>query len=567
MIWYNETTDLFMKRGYLRPQQTIQEKLHEMAEHSTNILGKGSDYYNRLMYHFQEGNFIIPTPVWKNFFKESNETAISCFGVMIEDTVESIVLKASEVALQNKIGGGSSGSFQKVRRRGSRIGEDGFSNGSVSMMSIYQEISNVISQPNRRGHFSATQDIEHGDAYEFMDARTDGHKLQDISTGVKISDAFMQKVLDGDEDAGRKLRRLVRAKFETGFHYCFFTDNVNNNTVDVYKEKGKIINHSNMCQEIALPNSPEETFVCNLLGMNVVNFDKWKDTDAVEIGIYFMDSMLQDFLEKMKRKKYENEDYYNVLYKPAVTFVENHMAMGMGQSGLHSYLQSKMISFDSIQGRAYNKIIAKTIKEQAYKASEKMALEYGKAKLLQEDKYKRRHTTLLAVAPNTSSSFIMGINVNGFEGVQSQSIEPYVSNYFVKDVAKVRKSFKNPYLQNLLEQKGKNTEDVWKSVLKNDGSVQHLDFLTSEEKDVFKTFIEIPQTSIIELASDRQKSIDQSQSLNLMVGSDTEPDEVIYWILKAWKMGIKNLYYQLNVSSAQQFTNERSKNECSSCAG
>lgn len=559
MEWYNDISKLFMSRGYLRKDQTIEEKIEEMADHSTNILKLGEEYKQKLIKYLTRGYYVVPTPVWKNFNASTTETPISCFGVFIEDTVESIILKAAEVALQNKIGGGSSGTFQDVRERGAKIGTEGFSNGSVSMTQIYQTVSGVISQPNRRGHFSATQDIEHGDAFEFMGARTEGHAIQDLSTGLKASDEFMLKVLSGDVESVEKFRRLIKARYETGFHYLFFTDTVNNNTVDVYKDKKYRIHHSNMCQEICLPNSKDETFVCNLLGMNLELFDEWKDTDAVEIGIYFMDSMLQDFISKMKLKKQENEDYYNVLYKPAVTFAERHMSMGMGASGLHSYFQSKNISFDSIMGRALNKKIFKTIHDQAYKASEKMAIEYGKPEMLREDKYKRRHCTLLAVAPNTSSSFIMG--------QQSQSIEPMVSNYYVKDVAKTRISFRNPYLVDLLESKGKNTEDVWLSILKNEGSVRELDFLTEDEKSVFRTFIEIPQMSIIEMASDRQKFIDQSQSLNIMVGKDTSPDEVAYWILKAWKLGIKTLYYQLNVNSAQDFTNKRAKSECDSCAG
>lgn len=483
----------------------------------------------------------------------------NCFGVYIEDTVESIVLKSAEVALQNKIGGGSSGTFVEIRPRGSKIASEGFSNGSVSMMGIYQAVSSTISQPNRRGHFSATQSIEHGDSEEFMASRTEGHLIQDLSTGVTISDNFMNKLLSGDEETLQKFKKLIKARYETGFHYVFFEDTVNNNTVDVYRDKNYRIHHSNMCQEIALPNSKDETFVCNLLGMNLVKFDEWKDTDAIEIGIYFMDSMLTDFIDKMRLKRDQNEEYYNILYKPAVTFAERHRSMGMGASGFHSFLQSKNVAFDSLLGRSYNKLIFKTIHDQAYKASEKMALEYGKPEMLREDKYKRRHCTLLAIAPNTSSSFIVG--------QQSQSIEPMVSNYYVKDVAKTRISFRNPYLKKLLTEKGENNEDTWLSILKNEGSVKHLDFLTDDEKDIFKTFIEIPQLSIIEMASDRQKFVDQSQSLNLMVGSDTTPDEVAYWVIKAWKLGIKTLYYQLNVNSAQDFTNKRTNGECASCAG
>ena len=209
-------------------------------------------------------------------------------------------------------------------------------------------------------------------------------------------------------------------------------------------------------------------------------------------------------------------------------------------------------------GRAIDLQSQKLIEKQAYEASEKMALGYGKPEMLKEDKYKRRHTTLLAIAPNTSSAFIMGQS--------SQSIEPIVSNYYIKDVAKVRMSFRNPYLEKLLIEKGYNTEEVWNSILRNEGSVQHLEFLTKEEKEVFKTFIEMDQMDLIEMAARRQKHIDQSQSLNIMVGKNTTPDEVAYMIIKAWKLGIKTLYYQLNVNSAQDFTNKRSKDECESCS-
>jgi len=290
--------------------------------------------------------------------------------------------------------------------------------------------------------------------------------------------------------------------------------------------------------------------------MNLELVDYWEDTDAVEVGVYFMDSMLMDFLNKMELKKQENEEYYNVLYKPSVTFVENYLALGMGQSGLHSYLQSKGIAFHSLEGRVHSTRLAKLIQEKAIKASEKMAQEYGRAKIFEGTDIKQRHSTLTAVAPNTSSSFILNM--------QSQSIEPYVSNYYVKDVVNVKTEIKNPYLKKLLKEKGKDTEEVWMSILKNSGSVQHLDFLSDHEKDVFKTFLEIPQDWILEVAGNRQRYICQSQSLNIMVGKNVDPDEVVYLILKAWKLGVKTLYYQLNVSQAQEFTKER---ECVACAG
>lgn len=548
MNWYNSTTDLFMKRGYLRNGQSIEEKIDEISAHAENILKK-EGFAERLKGYLRKGYYIVPTPVWKNFNPVSKESAISCFGVYIDDSVESILLKAAEVGMQNKIGGGSSGYFGKVRHRGAPIGEEGASNGSVSMMEIYQTVSDVISQPNRRGHFSATQDIEHFDADEFLRLRSEGHPIQNLSFSVSISDDFMIKLLEGDDKNIDKLQKIVKCRYETGFPYIFFKDTVNRNTVDVYKDKGLTMHHSNMCHEICLPNTVDETFVCNLLGMNIEKFDEWVDTDAIEVGIYFMDAMLTDFIDK-------NRD--NFLMQPAVRFAERHRAMGMGASGYHNYLQSKNIPFESLAAKFENTRIFKNIHEKAYRASEKMALEYGKPEILKEEKYNRRHTTLLAVAPNTSSSFIME--------QQSQSIELNVSNYYVKDVAKTRIAVKNKYLEKLLKEKGYNTEEIWDSILINKGSVQHLSFLSKEEKSVFKTFGETSQLEILIQCSSRQKWIDQSQSLNLMVPENTSPDEVAYLIIKAWQLGVKTLYYQLNVSASQEFS-RKSIIECESCAG
>ena len=554
--WYTPVVKKFMSRGYFNEGKDIKETVKDIAKHSAKVLGKGKEYQDKLEDYIKKGFYVIPTPVWKNFNSESNASPISCFGVYIEDSVESIVMKSAEVAMQNKIGGGTSGTFQAVRPRGSKISGGGKSNGSVSFMEIYQSISSVISQPNRRGHFSATLPIEHDDFDEFIGAMRDEHPIQSLSIGVSITDDFMKSVLEGDKKAQDKMKKLVKAKYETGYPYIFFHDTCNRDKPEIFKLKDKIINHSNMCQEIMLPNSKYETFVCCLLGMNLELVDYWEDTDAVEVGVYFMDSMLMDFLNKMELKKQENEEYYNVLYKPSVTFVENYLALGMGQSGLHSYLQSKGIAFHSLEGRVHSTRLAKLIQEKAIKASEKMAQEYGRAKIFEGTDIKQRHSTLTAVAPNTSSSFILNM--------QSQSIEPYVSNYYVKDVVNVKTEIKNPYLKKLLKGKGKDTEEVWMSILKNSGSVQHLDFLSDHEKDVFKTFLEIPQDWILEVAGNRQRYICQSQSLNIMVGKNVDPDEVVYLILKAWKLGVKTLYYQLNVSQAQEFTKER---ECVACAG
>lgn len=554
--WYTKNTHLFMSSGYLNEGKDINETIYDIAEHAATILGKGSEFRDKLEQYIRNGWYIVPTPVWKNFNKYSKASPISCFGVVVDDTVESILTKAVEVGMQSKIGGGTSGSFHLIRPRGSHISGGGTTNGSIAMMEIFQTIAKIISQPNRRGHFSASLDIEHDDYDEFIGALRDEHPIQSISTAVTIKDSFIHKLLQKDKVALEKIRKLLKSRYETGYPYVFFHDNVNRSKPDIFIEKNYEITHSNMCTEITLPNSPELTFVCCLLGMNAELFDEWKDTDAVEVGVYFLDSMLTDFVNKLKEERIKNPAFYDLIYKPSVDFVEKFRAVGMGQSGLHSYMQSKSIAFHSLKGRMVSTLIQKTIQEQAYKASEKMALEYGRPSVFEGTNINRRHATLTAIAPNTSSSFIMG--------AQSQSIEPYITNYYVKDLVNIKVPIKNPYLESTLAAYGKNDEETWLSILKNNGSVQHLEFLSEHEKNVFKTFLEIPPDFIIETAAARQRFIDQSQSLNLMIGSDYDPDQLLATLLLAWKAGIKTLYYQLNVSQTQEFNRN---NECVGCAG
>lgn len=550
MRWYNETSQLFMSRDYLRPGQNIIDKIEEMSQYAGNILygDLGAAFANKFKDYCSRGWYVISTPTWTNFNGSSKASPISCFGTFIEDNLVSIQNANSEIGMQNKIGGGTSGYFGNLRPRGSSISGGGISNGSVSFMELFQTTAKVVAQANRRGHFSAYLPIEHGDFKEFIKSRTDGHVIQDLSFGVTITDNFMYKLLEGDPDSVERFRLLVEAKFHTGFPYIFFHDTVNNNTVDVYKDNNLTIHHSNMCSEIALPNNSYESFVCNIMGMNLEYYDEWRDTDAVETAIYFMDAMMTDFINKNRNTP---------MMEKSVRFAERHRAMGLGASGYHTYLQSRGIPFESLSAKFLNREIFMNIHNKAYEASEKMAIEFGKPEILLPNKYTRRHTTLLAVAPNTSSSFIMG--------QQSQSIEPYISNFYTKDVAKTRINIKNKFLEALLESKGLNISSTWESIGINNGSVQHLDFLNQDEKDVFKTFSEISQYEVLLQASQRQKYIDQSQSLNLMIPYGSKPEDVSYLIIKAHQLGIKTLYYQLNVSAALELTNRLT--ECVSCAG
>lgn len=300
------------------------------------------------------------------------------------------------------------------------------------------------------------------------------------------------------------------------------------------------------CSEILLPTNSEETFVCDLIGMNLTKYDEWKNTDAVRIAAYIADAVLEEFIQL-----YEKED----LIKRSINFAKRHRALGIGASGYHSLLQSKMIAFESMEAKFLNLEIFKNIQTNAWKASKELAERYGAPELLRD--YGRRNTTLTAIAPNTSSSMIMGQH--------SQSIEPYTANYYIKKSAKKKLSVKNPYLEKVLDNKNHNTMDVWESILIKGGSVQHLPFLSEQEKKIFRTFGEISQKEILIQSSQRQKYIDQGQSLNLMIHPNTPIKDINKLMLEAHEMGIKTLYYQLSTNAAQEFI--RDILSCDNCAG
>ena len=301
------------------------------------------------------------------------------------------------------------------------------------------------------------------------------------------------------------------------------------------------------CSEIFLPNNADESFVCCLSSLNLVHYDEWKNTDAVETLIYFLDAVITEFisdLEKMRDSQDKEKREAFRLMRRAYNFAKRHRALGAGVLGLHSYFQSKMIPFESVEAAKLNTEIFAFIQKKSYKASEELAELFGEPEILEG--YGRRNTTLNAIAPTTSSSFILG--------QVSKSIEPFMSNYYVVDTAKVKKTMINPYLKELLKEKGKDTKEVMESIRDYDGSVQHLDFLSQREKDVFKTYGEINQYNILDQAGSRQYFIDQGQSINIMVNPQhVTAEELNELYLFAWSNGIKSLYYQHGTNAAQQF--------------
>lgn len=542
----NENSRKFLSNGYLQEWVSPEERILEIAKHAEKILKK-EGFADKFYGYMAKGFYSLSSPVWSNFGLK-RWLPISCFGSYIWDNMGEILYTQAEAGMMSKYGGGTSGYFGELRHRWASIKNNGVSSGAVHFMELFETIIDVVSQGNvRRGSFAPYLPISHPDIKEFLEIGTEGNTIQKLTHGVTVDDEWMQEMIDWDKEKRSVWAKLLQRRWEMGYPYILFSDTCNNNTVDVYKDNNHKIYASNLCSEIMLPSNEDWSFVCCLSSINVAKYEEWKDTDAVETMIYFLDAVMTEFIKKMENLKNSEDKEEQLAFefmRKAYNFAKDNRAIGLWVLWWHSLLQSKMFAFDWFQARELNKEIFELIQKRSYQASEDMAKEYWEPELLKW--YGRRHTTLNAVAPTTSSAFILG--------QVSQSIEPYMSNCYVKDVAKLKVTIKNPQLEKILEEKGENTRDIWLDIRDHDGSVQHLDFLSQEEKDVFKTFSEIDQMSIIYQAADRQKFIDQSQSLNVMISPSTPIKEVNYLYIQAWKLGIKTLYYQHSMNAAQQFS-------------
>ncbi|WP_138434386.1 ribonucleoside-diphosphate reductase subunit alpha [Winogradskyella algicola] len=552
--WLTDHSRKFLASGYLTEGVSAEERIKEIADRAEQILGIPG-YADKFFNYMSLGYFSLSSPVWSNFGKERG-LPISCFGSHVDDDMGNILYTQSEVGMMSKLGGGTSGFFGKIRHRGAAVKNNGQASGAVHIMQLFESMVDVVSQGSvRRGRFSPYLPIDHPDIMEFLEIGTEGNPIQELTHGVTVTNKWMEEMIDGDVDKRTVWAKVLQRRGEMGYPYIFFTDNANNGAADVYQDKKMPIYASNLCTEIMLPSNDDWSFVCCLSSLNVLHYEDWKDTDAVETMIYFLDAIITEFTEKLERYKDSpnRDDQQTFLFmERAYNFAKDNRALGLGVLGWHSLLQSKMLAFNSQEAFNLNSKIFKLIKEKSYKASEELAERFGEPKVLKG--YGRRNTTLNAVAPTTSSAFILG--------QVSQGIEPIWSNIYVKDIAKIKTTIKNPYLEAFLESKGQNTTEVWRSIRDYDGSVQHLDFMTDEEKDVFKTYSEIDQMDIIYQAANRQNHIDQGQSVNIIVHPDMSVKEINKIHVTAWKLGLKSLYYQHSMNAAQKF---KQKKECSSC--
>lgn len=534
--WLNDESRLFLSRGYINetPEQRIKDiaRTAEKYLHIEGFAQKFEDYMAR-------GFYSMSTPVWINFGKQKG-LPISCYGSNVDDNLDSILNASREIGMMSKYGGGTSVFLGNIRPRGAKISTGGTADGPVHYARMYDTTVDVCKQSEaRRGACAAWLPVEHSDILEFLDIGTEGNPIQNLQYGVTVTDKWIEEMKEGDADKRTIWAKVIQRRNEFGFPYIMFKDNSNKNSP--YKELGMDITASNLCSEIQLPTDSFNSFVCCLGSLNLLHWDEIVQTDAVETYILFLNAVMDEFITKsatlpgMKR---------------AYNFAKDHRALGLGVLGWHSLLQSKLIEFESLEAKMLNTSIFKTIKDRSEAASRDLYETRG----VKSIRPGYANTTLLAVAPTKSSSFI--------HGQVSMGIEPIKSNYFIKDLAKSKTVYKNPFLEAELIKYGLNTDEVWEDILKKDGSVQHLNF---PSKAVFKSFIEISPKELIIQAAGRQRFIDQAQSLNLMIHPSVPAKDINQLYLYAHEIGVKTLYYQFSQSSAQAFS--RNILECASCEG
>jgi ribonucleoside-diphosphate reductase alpha chain len=534
--WLNNESRQFLSRGYITesPEQRIKDiaRIAEKHLHIEGFAQKFEDYMAR-------GFYSLSTPVWINFGKQKG-LPISCYGSNVDDNLDSILNASREIGMMSKYGGGTSVFLGNIRPRGAIISTGGTADGPVHYARMYDTTVDVCKQSEaRRGACAAWLPVEHSDILEFLDVGTEGNPIQNLQYGVTVTDKWLEEMKAGDADKRKVWAKVIQRRNEFGFPYIMFKDNSNNNSP--YKELGLDITASNLCSEIQLPTDSFNSFVCCLGSINLLHWDEIVETDAIETYTLFLNAVMDEFITKSATMPGMSR---------AHRFAKDHRAIGLGVLGWHSYLQSNLIEFESMDAKFLNIEIFKILKERSDTASRELC-EIGNVNSIRPG---YANTTLLAIAPTKSSSFI--------HGQVSMGIEPIKSNYFVKDLAKSKTIYKNPFLMQELEKYGLNNEETWDSILKKDGSVQHLDFPT---KAVFKSFIEISPKEIIIQAGQRQKFIDQAQSLNLMIHPSVPAKDINQLYLFAHESGVKTLYYQFSISSAQAFA--RNILECASCEG
>ena len=553
--WMNEVSLATISKGYLLPDETPKKAYKRVADAVAKKLDR-PDLANKFFKYMWKGWLNLASPVLSNTGTDRG-LPISCFGIDTPDSIRGIGLTNAELMRLTSLGGGVGIGLGKVRGRGAKIGNGdmGQSEGIVPWAKIFDSTIIATNQGAvRRGAASVNLDINHPDIKEFLQIRRPkgdpNRQCLNLHQCISVDDKFMQRLEHRDPEAMEVWVEILKSRVETGEPYLMFKDNVNNANPPAYVKNNLDVSMTNICSEIALHTDEEHSFVCCLSSLNLTRYEEWKDTDLVETAIYFLDGVLEEFLVKTNGKESMIRSHRSA---------KKGRALGLGVLGWHTFLQSKGIPFTSIAATSWTNRIFSQIKSQAEAASRKLAEEYGEPVWCKGTGM--RNTHLLAIAPTVSNSTISG-------GV-SAGIEPIPANVYTFNSSKGTFIRKNPVLEEYLEKKGHNTEEVWQQILKDRGSIANLpeDIMPFEDKEVFLTFAEINMLQLVEQAAVRGKYIDQAQSLNLAFDPGDSPKFINLVHQTAWKLGLKTLYYLRTDSVINGDLGSRTSVDCEACDG
>ena len=550
--WMDEISLATISRGYLLPGEDIKKAYRRVANASAVRLKK-PELENKFFKILWNGWLGLASPVLSNMGTDRG-LPISCFGIDTPDSIRGIGLTNAELMRLTASGGGVGISVSRIRPRGTSISGNGKSEGVVPWCKIYDSAIIATNQGNvRRGAASVNLDINHPDIEEYLEIRRPkgdpNRQCLNLHQCVVADDAFMRKLEARDPEAMNLWAKILKARMETGEPYIMYKDNVNKNNPIAYMMNNLDVSMTNICTEITLFTDEWHSFICCLSSLNLAKYDDWKDTDTVELATWFLDGVMQEFIDKSNGKD-------------SLVRTHNHAkkgrALGLGVMGWHTFLQQKGLPFNSIASTAHTHNIFSDIRNKAEKASRDLAIEYGEPMWCRGTGM--RNTHLLAIAPTVSNSVITG-------GI-SAGIEPLPANIYTFNGAKGTFIRKNKVLEALLESKKENKEKYWDQMLRDGGSAQNLpdNVLSREEKELFLTFPEINQLELVRQAAIRQRYIDQTQSLNLSFDPNDSPKWINQVHLEAWKLGIKTLYYLRTDSVIKGDLGSRQA-DCVSCEG
>ena len=550
--WMDEISLATISRGYLLPGEDIKKAYRRVANASAVRLKK-PELENKFFKILWNGWLGLASPVLSNMGTDRG-LPISCFGIDTPDSIRGIGLTNAELMRLTASGGGVGISVSRIRPRGTSISGNGKSEGVVPWCKIYDSAIIATNQGNvRRGAASVNLDINHPDIEEYLEIRRPkgdpNRQCLNLHQCVVADDTFMRKLEARDPEAMNLWAKILKARMETGEPYIMYKDNVNKNNPIAYMMNNLDVSMTNICTEITLFTDEWHSFICCLSSLNLAKYDDWKDTDTVELATWFLDGVMQEFIDKSNGKD-------------SLIRTHNHAkkgrALGLGVMGWHTFLQQKGLPFNSIASTAHTHNIFSDIRNKAEKASRDLAIEYGEPMWCRGTGM--RNTHLLAIAPTVSNSVITG-------GI-SAGIEPLPANIYTFNGAKGTFIRKNKVLEALLESKKENKEKYWDQMLRDGGSAQNLpdNVLSREEKELFLTFPEINQLELVRQAAIRQRYIDQTQSLNLSFDPNDSPKWINQVHLEAWKLGIKTLYYLRTDSVIKGDLGSRQA-DCVSCEG